>query len=76
MRDILILNAQAWAFRGTGLAWLAIGIGLGHDPATVALRALGAAVAVLLATGILLRVAADSLAGSPAGSKAGSADGA
>lgn len=67
MRDILILNAQAWAFRTSGLAWLGIGIGLGHDPATVALRALGAAVAVLLATGLLLRVAASSLAESDDG---------
>jgi hypothetical protein len=56
--DVHILAAQARVLLWVGLAWLALGVWLGFDPATVAWRAaLGALVAMWL-SGRLLRVVA------------------
>jgi hypothetical protein len=53
-----IVRIQALVLLWVGLAWLATGLCLGMDPATVAWRAALGACAATVTTGWLLRIAA------------------
>ncbi|HYE06634.1 MAG TPA: hypothetical protein VEL07_14045 [Planctomycetota bacterium] len=56
-----IVRIQARVLQWVGLGWLAVGLWLGYDPATVAWRAALGAAAATVAAGWLLRIAATAI---------------
>ena len=53
-----VTKIQAYILMATGLCWMAAGLYLGHEPLTLAWRAAAGALAMMIAAGYLLRLAA------------------